>query len=90
MNKFLADFYVASNKEIFLNMRLKRQFIHEQIELVIVSKMKTRNLGYIKRHGYAYAESVNKINKVTEKHMVEIALLETVNFFHLLRVSVTI
>ena len=55
--------------------------IHEKIEAVILSETTTQNLGYIEWHGYACSELVNKRKKVTEKQMVEIALLDTVDIF---------
>ena len=73
--QFHAYFDVASNKESFLTMRLKKPSIHEKIEAVIVSEIATHNLGYIERHGYACAESVNERKKVTEKKWCKVLFL---------------
>ena len=69
---------------------MKNSSIHEKIEALVVSKMTTRNLGFIERHGDSCAESFNKRKKVTEKKMAESAFLDIVNIFHLFRVIVRI
>ena len=51
VNQFHAEFDVKNKMEIFIYMRMKKLYINEHIEAVIVSEMTTRNLGYIERHG---------------------------------------